>query len=66
MKELKDICKNYGLKNVVKHTIQPEDKEIIKFFANGVPNAFEAYKKNSNINRTFIKTKYKEKRKTRA
>ena len=37
----------------------PGEKELITSFASGVPNCYAAYKKNANLDRVYIKMKYK-------
>jgi hypothetical protein len=57
--ELQDLCKHYGMRDFVKDNVQLNDRQIFDQFANGMGNAFHAYKLNSSINRTMLNCKFK-------
>ena len=44
-----------------KKKIKLDDRKLFEQFTNGVGGAFQAYKKNSSIQRTLLKCKFKEK-----
>ena len=59
--ELTDLCKHYGMRDFVKDKIKLNDRQMFDQFANGMGNAFHAYKLNSSINRTMLNCNFKEK-----
>jgi hypothetical protein len=58
--ELSDLCKHYGMRDFVKDKIKLNDRQMFDQFANGMGNAFHAYKLNSSINRTMLNCNFKE------
>ena len=53
------------MKDCLKKQATPGEKELITSFASGVPNCYAAYKKNANLDRVYVKLKYKERKKTK-
>lgn len=54
LKELYKISKEYKIFNAVKNLERPSDPVLTTQFAYGISNAYMEYKKNSNMNRTFV------------
>lgn len=51
----------FGMDDFSKKNIKLNDRKLFEQFTNGVGGAFQAYKKNSSIQRTLLKCKFKEK-----
>ena len=63
--QLQDLCREFGMRDYVKNKKKPKEKELFTSLVYGFDNSFQAYKKNSNIDKTLIYCKLKEKEKTR-
>ena len=64
--ELSDLCKQLGMRDVVKEKAPPSEVDLIRQFTSGIGNSFATFKKIGDLDRSFIASHYKKKGKTKS